>query len=513
MHKLAAPIAGKLQAGTGAINGEEVDMNGELDVDVEPDCVLSTQQHVCELLCFCVAKHSYRIKYFILRNNILHKVLKLAAQRDKCLVLAAVRFFRQCIGLKDEFYNRYIIKNKCFEPVVVQLLKNRTRDNLLHSAILELFEFIRKENVKSLVAHLAETYKAMLSPLDHVDIFKGLLLRYDQNEEYRHMTGGGGGGGAATTAGYPASATANAGGAEPLGAAGGGGLSRQRTGSTMPWAGGGRRSFPDEDDDSAYFNASDDEEEEAAPAAEADAYSPAPPTDRAAHRSDPSERGGSDSHGSSALLAGGGVRAYAFSGFAGSYASNMYGEGHPSCDPAVGVVDEGRGLLGSHPQSSTAANHTAAGVGGAMPLIHQARSAASAAAGRAGSSAGSAESSGARADEAALHEDKENAAARHDDGAPAGSSTTAWASPQTAEAAAEAAATTGLGAAAAAPAGSGASLSTLMSDYDDDDRRHDEGVAASSYDKEAYEKEVEAERREGDDDSSHRKRQRLVSEM
>ena len=62
------------------------------------DTVLSTQQHVCELLSFCVQKHSYRIKYFILRNNVLAKVLRLARHRDKCLVLASLRFFRTCIA-------------------------------------------------------------------------------------------------------------------------------------------------------------------------------------------------------------------------------------------------------------------------------------------------------------------------------------------------------------------------------------------------------------------------------
>ena len=63
------------------------------------------------------------------------------------LVSAAIRFFRTCIGLKDEFYNRYIVKNRCFEPLIAQLSSNLGRDNLVHSAILELLEFVRRENV------------------------------------------------------------------------------------------------------------------------------------------------------------------------------------------------------------------------------------------------------------------------------------------------------------------------------------------------------------------------------
>ena len=152
----------------------------QVEDEVVGDTVLSTQQHVCELLSFCVQKHSYRIKYFILRNNVLAKVLRLASSLDKCLVLAALRFFRTCIGLKDEFYNRYIVKNKCFEPVLAQLQRNRTRDNLIHSSILELFEFIRRDNIKTLISHLSDTFVDTLAGLNHVDTFKGLLLRHEQ---------------------------------------------------------------------------------------------------------------------------------------------------------------------------------------------------------------------------------------------------------------------------------------------------------------------------------------------
>lgn len=57
--------------------------------------------------------------------------------------LGALRFMRRIIGLKDEFYNRYITKGNLFEPVINALLDNGTRYNLLNSAVIELFEFIR----------------------------------------------------------------------------------------------------------------------------------------------------------------------------------------------------------------------------------------------------------------------------------------------------------------------------------------------------------------------------------
>lgn len=57
--------------------------------------------------------------------------------------LAALRFCRRVIGMKDELLNRYIVVNKLLQPVVNAFLSNGKRYNLLNSAIIELFEFIR----------------------------------------------------------------------------------------------------------------------------------------------------------------------------------------------------------------------------------------------------------------------------------------------------------------------------------------------------------------------------------
>ena len=45
----------------------------------------------------------------MLRNNVVEKVLRLLYKREKWLVVAAVRFLRTCLGLKDDFYNRYLV--------------------------------------------------------------------------------------------------------------------------------------------------------------------------------------------------------------------------------------------------------------------------------------------------------------------------------------------------------------------------------------------------------------------
>ena len=50
---------------------------------------------------------------------------------------------RKIVALKDEFYNRYIIKGNLFAPVIDALVKNNGRYNMMDSAICEMFEHIR----------------------------------------------------------------------------------------------------------------------------------------------------------------------------------------------------------------------------------------------------------------------------------------------------------------------------------------------------------------------------------
>lgn len=56
---------------------------------------------------------------------------------------AALRFCRKIVGLKDEFYNRYVVRNNLFRPIVKAFTANGRRYNLLNSAIIEMFEYIK----------------------------------------------------------------------------------------------------------------------------------------------------------------------------------------------------------------------------------------------------------------------------------------------------------------------------------------------------------------------------------
>ena len=64
------------------------------------------------------------------------------------------------------------------------LIETLPRDNLLSSASLELFEFIKKENIKELVKHLVVNYRERLVSLSYLSTFRDIVMRYDQTQGY-----------------------------------------------------------------------------------------------------------------------------------------------------------------------------------------------------------------------------------------------------------------------------------------------------------------------------------------
>eukprot|EP00879_Flechtneria_rotunda_P032547 GHRR01035771.1.p1 GENE.GHRR01035771.1~~GHRR01035771.1.p1 ORF type:complete len:480 (+),score=165.60 GHRR01035771.1:3227-4666(+) len=175
MDKLISPVAGAdidassgsnkakastVAAGSSARNSDSVagsppakvaaTANAGASTSSSIDCGVpaSTIGLIVDLLCFCVQHHSYWAKYHMLRKNVIEKVLRLLRRKERWLVVAAVRFVRTCIGTKDDFYARQICKNQLLDPVMTAFFDNGERYNLLNSAVLEMVEFIRKENIK-----------------------------------------------------------------------------------------------------------------------------------------------------------------------------------------------------------------------------------------------------------------------------------------------------------------------------------------------------------------------------
>ncbi|XP_055716066.1 serine/threonine-protein phosphatase 4 regulatory subunit 3 isoform X2 [Phlebotomus papatasi] len=138
---------------------------------------------ILELLSFCVEHHTYHIKNFILQKDLLERILVLMKSTHTFLVLGALRFVRKAIAMKDEFYNRQIVKFNLFAPIVDAFIRNNNRYNLLESAILEFFEFIKLEDIKTLCTYFVEKFGKVFEDIEYVQTFKSLKTKYDQHQE------------------------------------------------------------------------------------------------------------------------------------------------------------------------------------------------------------------------------------------------------------------------------------------------------------------------------------------
>ncbi|XP_066036710.1 serine/threonine-protein phosphatase 4 regulatory subunit 3B-like, partial [Chamaea fasciata] len=142
-----------------------------------------TLASILAMLSYCVQQHKHHMKIYVLKKDLLRLALVLMKSKHKFLALSALRFMRKIIGLKDDLYNRYITLGNLFEPVVNAVLDNKDKCNLLKSASMEMFEFIQRENIQLLIAHLVENFSDALESVKPTQAFQGLKRKHDQAKE------------------------------------------------------------------------------------------------------------------------------------------------------------------------------------------------------------------------------------------------------------------------------------------------------------------------------------------
>ncbi|KAL3829337.1 hypothetical protein ACJIZ3_018139 [Penstemon smallii] len=170
-----------LSNGDGQIGSNSISADGGSvnQIRVKPEILLN----ICDLLCFCVLHHPYRIKCNFLLNNVIDKILYLTRRREKYLVVAAVRFVRTLISRSDDHLMHHFVKNNLFKPIVDAFVANGDCYNLLNSVVLELFEYIRKENLKVLLRYLVDTFWNQLAKFESLPSIHALKVKYDQSLE------------------------------------------------------------------------------------------------------------------------------------------------------------------------------------------------------------------------------------------------------------------------------------------------------------------------------------------
>lgn len=87
------------------------------------------------------------------------------------------------MGTNDEFYRRLLLKQDSFGPIFTMLLETKGQNNVLNSACLEFFDYIRKVPSRSIIMHIVTHYKKYFSQLEYVDIFRNIQMKFDDFNE------------------------------------------------------------------------------------------------------------------------------------------------------------------------------------------------------------------------------------------------------------------------------------------------------------------------------------------
>ena len=151
----------------------------------------SSHRILFDVLIHCVQYHSYRMKYFMMRNNVIGKLVSncflppgspssFPATRE--MQLNAIRFVKTIKSAKDDFYCRHIVKLDVTKPIFhsFQQISANRRDNLVSSSIYDLMYFVKTENIIVLICYIVENYADCFRNLEFVDVFERLRVRYEQ---------------------------------------------------------------------------------------------------------------------------------------------------------------------------------------------------------------------------------------------------------------------------------------------------------------------------------------------
>ncbi|KAL7073391.1 hypothetical protein ACQ4LE_007251 [Meloidogyne hapla] len=136
---------------------------------------------VIDLLCFFVEHHSYNMRTYAIQRGMLHSVLVYLKSKHHFLAHCALRLLRRIIGLKDDIYVRHICDKSILDPVVECFEANGSRYNLLNSSLIELFEYIRTEEIRPLMQYVIQKHwENTFCKVEYVRTFSAMKTRCAQ---------------------------------------------------------------------------------------------------------------------------------------------------------------------------------------------------------------------------------------------------------------------------------------------------------------------------------------------
>ena len=133
-----------------------------------------------QLFTKCAQEHAYRFRIFAVSQDVVDKISRLQRFKSKVLNVSIVKFFKAVIRAKDDAFVMYLIKKNLLATIVDIFIENENKGNLLHSCILELFDYLTKETNKKIAMNFIQTFSTQLfkNPL-YEKYFKNFIFHYE----------------------------------------------------------------------------------------------------------------------------------------------------------------------------------------------------------------------------------------------------------------------------------------------------------------------------------------------
>jgi protein phosphatase 4 regulatory subunit 3 len=155
-----------------------------------------TKSYLCIILSFYVHFHTYRIKNFIIKQNLITKMLKyMVTTEEKIFVLNILKFFKSCLIMNDIFINSEIIKENSFERIFELWNKTENKYNLISSTILDILEncILKRESSRKILYYIIDKFKTILekekktvSTFSEILNFKETKKEEDEDKENKN---------------------------------------------------------------------------------------------------------------------------------------------------------------------------------------------------------------------------------------------------------------------------------------------------------------------------------------
>lgn len=111
---------------------------------------------ILQLILKCAQEHAFRFRIYAVQGDMIEKICSLTRFRSKLLNMWVIKLLKGIIKGKDDAFTMYFIKKNVMKTVIDMFLENTNKSNLLHSCILEMFDYLAKESNKKLGAHLVQ---------------------------------------------------------------------------------------------------------------------------------------------------------------------------------------------------------------------------------------------------------------------------------------------------------------------------------------------------------------------